>query len=324
MRRRQFITLLGGAAATWPLAAHAQQAKMPVIGWLRRTTAAGSEHFVAGFRQGLSEAGFVDGQNVRIEYRWANDQPEGLPALAADLVRRQVTVIAAMGTSDAAQAAIAATQTIPIVFWTGGDPVGTGLVPNLNRPGGNATGIASFESVLIPKRFDLFVKLVPQAATIFGLVTSQGRFQGDAMHMAARSLGREVVVLEVQGERDFEAAFATLAERRALALFVGVAPIFTVNRSELAGLAARYRIPASYGDRDYAVAGGLMSYGANLPDINRQAGVYVGRILKGEKAGDLPVLQPSKFELVINLRTAKALGLSVPDTLLALADEVIE
>jgi putative ABC transport system substrate-binding protein len=229
-----------------------------------------------------------------------------------------------MGTNDAAQAAIAATQTIPIVFWTGGDPVGTGLVPNLNRPGGNATGIASFEGALIPKRFGFFVQLVPQAATIFGLVTSPGRFQGEAMQMAARSLGREVVVLEVQGEQDFETAFATLAERRALALFVGVAPIFTVNRSQLAGLAARYRIPVSYGDRDYAVAGGLMSYGANLPEINRRAGIYVGRILKVEKPADLPVLQPTKFELVINLKTARALGLTVPPSLLAVADEVIE
>jgi putative tryptophan/tyrosine transport system substrate-binding protein len=321
--RREFIAGLGGAAA-WPLAARAQRPTMPVVGWLRSATAVGSEHFVAGFRQGLSEAGFVEGQNVRIEYRWANNQLEQLPGLAADLVRRQVTVIAAMGTADAAQAAIAVTKTIPIVFWTGLDPVGAGLVPSLNRPGGNATGIASFESAFMPKRFDLFAKLVPQAATIFGLVTSQRRNLGDAMHMAARTLGRELIVLEVQDERDFETAFATLAERRALALFVTVDPVFTVNRSRLIGLAARYRIPASYGDRDYAIAGGLMSYGANLPDINRQAGVYVGRILKGEKPADLPVLQPAKLELVINLKTARTLGLELPPTLVAIADEVIE
>jgi putative tryptophan/tyrosine transport system substrate-binding protein len=320
MRRREFIAGIGSATA-WPLAARAQQATIPVVGTLRFTTAAGSEHFLTGLRQGLAETGFVEGQNVTIVSLWADNQPDRLPALAADLVRRGVAVIATLGSNNAAQAAMAATTTIPIVFSTGGDAVEAGLVRSMSRPGGNVTGVMTLANLTNPKRFELLTKLVPPATTIYGLVILRSDNlgnRGDQLREAARALGREAVVLEVRGEHDFEAAFTTLAERRAGALFVGVDPIFTANRNKLVQLAARYGIPASYQDRDFVTTGGLMSYGANIPDAQRQVGLYVGRILRGAKPADLPVLQPVKYEFVINLNTAKQLGLDVPPTLLAL------
>jgi putative tryptophan/tyrosine transport system substrate-binding protein len=325
MQRREFIARLGGAAA-WPLAARAQAA-IPVVGTLRVTTAAGSEHFLTGLRQGLAETGFVEGHDVTVVSLWADNRPDRLPTLAADLVRRRVAVIATLGSNNAAQAAMAATTTIPIVFSTGGDAVEAGLVRSMSRPGGNVTGVMTLANSTNPKRLELLAKLLPQAKTIFGLVIPRSdgmENRSDQLRAAARALGREAVVLEVRGENDFEAAFATLAERRAGALFVGVDPIFTANRDKLVQLAARYRIPASYQDRDFVAVGGLMCYGANVPDAQRQVGVYVGRILKGAKPADLPVLQPVKYEFVINLKTARQLGLDVPPTLLALTDDVIE
>jgi putative ABC transport system substrate-binding protein len=323
MRRREFIAGFGSAAAC-SIVARAQQSALPVIGWLRDATAAGSQHMLAGFRQGLSETGYFEGQNVMIEYRWANNQPERLPALAADLVRQRVDVIVTIGGNPTALAAKAATSTIPIVFFTGGDPVPS-LVTSLSRPTGNLTGGTTLAAAVDGKRLDLLLKLVPQAKIIAGLVIPQiGESRSENIRVAARALGRKIAVLEVRSEGEFEAAFANLVEQRTDALFVGVHPIFTANRDELVTLSARYKIPTSYQDRDFAIAGGLISYGANIPDATRQAGVYVGRILKGGRPTDLPVLQPTKFELVINLKTAKALGIEVPETLLATADELIE
>ena len=326
MRRREFIiTLFGGAAVGWPLAGRAQQPAMPVIGFLRSTSLAPFQNLVTAFGQGLKEAGFVEGRNVAIEYRYADNQIDRLPALVAELIRRPVAVIVANNTSTRAVAA--ATSTIPIVFTSGGDPVQEGLVASLNRPGGNVTGVVFFNAQLEAKRLEQLHQLVPKATTIGVLVNPDTPAVGAErtdLQAAALALGLQLIILDVSSDRDIETAFATFVQRGAGALLVGTGAFLTSNRERLAALAARHGLPASYSDRDFAVAGGLMSYGTSQSDAYRQAGIYAGRILNGEKPVDLPVMQSTKFEFVINLKTAKSLGLTVPPNLLAIADEMIE
>jgi putative ABC transport system substrate-binding protein len=325
MKRREFITLLGGAA-TWPLAARAQQPKMPVIGFLRDTSLADATYLVAAFRQGLKEASFIEGQNVAIEYRSAEGQPHRLPALVADLVRHQVTLI--ICNTSSAFAAKAATSTVPIVFVTGGDPVRDGLVASLNRPGGNVTGVSFLNSVLAAKRLELLHQIVPKATIIAAMSENSSGPDIEAerrdLLAAAQAIGQQLIVLDVSSDREIETAFTTLVQRGAGALHVGTGAFMNSQREQIVALAARYRTPAIYNWREAVAAGGLMSYAPSITDAYRQAGIYAGRILKGEKPGDLPVMLPAKFEFVINLKTAKALGLEIPDKLLALADEVIE
>jgi ABC-type uncharacterized transport system substrate-binding protein len=326
MNRRAFISLLGGAAAAWPLAARAQQLATPAIGFLRGSTAAGSEHLVAGLRRGLSEAGFIEGQNVAIEYRWADGQPERLAALAAELVRRPVAVLVGSA-STAALAAKAATSTIPIVFVTTVDPVKTGLVASLNRPGGNATGITYLTSALGGKRLEFLQQLVPAARSVAVLVHPEQPATEPLLNdlrAGAPQLGLALIVSYVRSEQDLDSAFADLVRQCASALIVGADPLFTSRSAQIVALAARHRLPAIYTTADHVRAGGLMAWGVSLVDQYRVAGSYVGKILKGAKPADLPVLQPTKYEIAINLKAAKALGLTVPDRLIALADEVIE
>ena len=325
--RREFITLLGGAAASWPLAARAQQAAMPVIGFLDPRSPETIADRVRGFRQGLKDTGFVEGENVAIEYRWAEGQFERLPELAAELVRRQVGVIAATNTASAL-AATAATTTIPIVFAVPEDPVGLGLVANIARPGGNATGINFFSQEVVTKRLELLRELVPAANRVAVLVNPGAAATTETtvreVAGAARALGIQIQVFNANTSREINAAFASFVRERPDALFVGGDAFFQVRRAQVVNLASRHVVPATYGGREFAVAGGLMSYGSNLTDAYRQIGGYAGRIIKGAKPTDLPVVQASKFELVINAETARMLGLPVPDKLLATADEVIE
>jgi putative ABC transport system substrate-binding protein len=326
VKRRKFI-LLGGAAAVWPLAARAQQSAMPVIGFLSGRSAVESQSVVAAFEKGLGELGVVVGRNVSIEFRWADGQYDRLPAQAVELVSRQVALIAAVGAAQSAQAAKAATSTIPIVFVTGDDPVRLGLVASLNRPGGNITGVSPVAQALEAKRLEILHDLVPKTALIAMLVNPNnpsGQTQAQAAENAARTLGRQFEVMKAASVAAIDSAFLILTQRGDRALLISADPFFSSRRNQIVALAARHNIPTLYYSREYALAGGLISYGASIDEGYHQAGIYTGRILKGQKPGDLPILQPTKFELFINLRTARALGLEIPPKVLALADEVIE
>jgi len=325
MRRRDFITMLGGAAAAWPLAARAQQPAVPVVGFLRSTPAEPFANLVLAFRQGLNETGFVEGQNVAVEQRWADNQLDRLPALAADLVRRQVAVI--VGNGPAVEAARSATTTIPIVFVIGDDPVRRGLVTSLNRPGGNLTGVTFFGNRLSAKRLEMLLELVPRARVVAVLIDPNFSSSADELREleeAGRTIERKIVAVKAANEREFDRAFRRIAQAGAGAFVLCGSPTFSSESRTLVALAARHAIPAIYDIRDYPAAGGLISCSASFTDAYRRAGVYAGRILKGAKPSELPVLQPTKFELVINLKTAKTLGLTVPLTLQAAADAVIE
>jgi ABC-type uncharacterized transport system substrate-binding protein len=327
MKRRELITLLGGGAVAWPLAARAQQAAMPVIGYLHVGTSAESRDRIAAFHRGLKELGFVEGRNVAVEYRWADNQFDRLPELAADLIRRGVAVIAAPAGADTTRVVKGLTTTIPIVFSTGVDPVQTGLVRSLNQPGGNATGVADVAVGVVGKRLGLLHELLPGAVR-FALLVTPGTTSGEStiaeVESAAAAIGRQIEVLSATTNLDIDAAFARLAQKRADALLVAPQILFSTRRVQLVTLAARHAVPTMFYQREYVEAGGLMSYGSSIIDRERQLGVYTGRILKGEKPTDLPILRAVKFEFVINLQTAKTIGLDVPPTLVARADEVIE
>jgi putative ABC transport system substrate-binding protein len=326
MRRREFITLIGGAAAAWPLAVSAQQPGMPVVGFLNGTSLEGYGRFLSAFREGLSETGYVEGRNVIFEYRWAEGRYERLPALVADLISRQVAVIAATSTP-ANLVAKAATTTIPIVFTTSSDPVFLGLVGSLNRPGGNVTGVTTLNVELASKRLEQLHELVPSATLIALLVNPTNpnvKSELSDLHGAARSIGHQLLVVEAQTDGEIDMAFARLAQQQVGALLVNTDAFFFSRRDQLITLAKRYAVPAMFDRREFAERGGLMSYGGSVTDVYHLAGIYTGRILKGEKPADLPVQQSTKVELIVNLKTAKALGLEVAPTLLARADEVIE
>jgi putative tryptophan/tyrosine transport system substrate-binding protein len=327
MKRRQFITLIGGAAASWPIAARGQQPAMPVVGFLHSGSPEQNAKRLAAFHKGLNEAGFVDGQNVTIEYRWAAGQNDKLAGLVADLIRRQVAVIATPGSTPAAVAAKKATTTVPIVFGAGSDPVELGLVPNLNHPGGNVTGVTSLNAEVTAKRLGVIRELVPQATRYFALINPTSQlaepFIKDLQAGAAR-LGIQIEILRASTDAEIEAAFAHLPQQAGSVLVFGPDTFFYIRREHIAALAARHVVPTIFDVRDYAEAGGLASYGADFLNVMELAGNYTARILKGEKPADLPVVLAAKFELAINLKTAKVLGIAVPPTLLALADEVIE
>jgi ABC-type uncharacterized transport system substrate-binding protein len=327
MQRREFITILGGAAVAWPLVARAQQSAMPVIGFLSSGAPDTFAPYVAAFRKGLNETGYVDGQTVAIEYRWAEANYDRLPALSAELVSRPVAVIFASGGVVTAHAAKAATATIPIVYTGGGDPVKLGLAASLNHPGGNVTGVNFLVNELGAKRLELLRQVVPKTTLIAILVNPRNRnaeFETNEMQEAARALRTQTVVLRASSTGELETAFTTLAQRRAGALVVAGDPFFDSQRDQIVALAARHALPTMYFLHGFVAAGGLMSYGTSITDAYRQAGIYVGKILNGAKPADLPIVQSTKFELVINLKTAKTLGLTVPDKLLVAADEVIE
>jgi putative tryptophan/tyrosine transport system substrate-binding protein len=327
MKRREFMTLIGSSAALWPLATRAQQPAMPVIGYLSARSPEDTAHLVEAFRRGLSEAGFVEGQNAKVEYRWALGQADRLPELAADLVRKPVNVLVSTGGESAALAAKAATSTIPVAFIIGGDPVKLGLAATYSRPGGNATGISILTATLEPKRLELLRELVPQASTIGAFLDPNFppyELQLRDMREAARALDLQVKELRVSTDAEIEEAFETVTRQRIAAVAVAAGPFFDTRRDKLVALAARYAVPTMYHFREFTAAGGLMSYGIDARVSYRQIGVYAGAILKGEKPAELPILQPTKFELVINLKTAKALGLKVPLTLQVAADDVLE
>jgi len=328
MRRREFITFIGGAAVSWPLIARAQQLAIPLIGFLDPRSLEGVTNRLRGFRQGLKETGYIEGENVTIEYRWAENQMDRLPELAADLVRRQVAVIIASGGLDAALAVKAATTTIPILFLTGEDPVRLGLVTSLARPGGNLTGINFFNTELVTKRLEFLRELVPKAKRIAVLINPVDATNADstlkAIEPAARAIGLQLQVLNASTSREIDAAFAIIERDRPDAIFVGQTAFLNSRRVQLAQLAARHMVPASYSGREFPEVGGLMSYGSDIADAYRQVGIYTGRILKGAKPADLPVIQANKFELVINAQTARMLGLDLPAQLLSRTDEVIE
>ncbi len=319
MRRRTFIAALGGAAA-WPLVARAQQPSMPVIGFLNSASPGPFALLLSAFHEGLKDGGYVEGKNVTVEYRWADGQYDRLPALAADLVRRRVTVIAATGGTTTAQAAKAATTTIPILFIAGANPVGDGLVSSFNRPGGNVTGVSTYTSELVPKRLELLRELVPKATKIAMLVNSENTTDGQDAHNIMQKVGLPLLVLSARVETEFEREFISATQQGAQALLVSADPFFNSRRTQLVALAARYAVPAAYPWSEYAKAGGLMSYGTSIPGAYRQIGQYVTRILKGAKPADMPVEQPTKFEFVVNLKTAKTLGIVVPTSLLLRAD----
>jgi ABC-type uncharacterized transport system substrate-binding protein len=327
LRRREFVTLLSGAAASWPLVARAQQPAIPVIGFLHIAFPGPYTQHLVAFRQGLKQSGYVEDQNVAIEYRWANNESDRLPELAADLVRRQVALIIAAGGPPSALAAKAATSTIPIVLVFGADAVRLGLVASLNRPGGNITGVTFLTTELMAKRLEFLRELIPHATTDAYLVDPRSGTGQETLRdtlAAAGVLGRQIIVVEARSDRDFEPAFATFVERQAGALVVGPSQLFDSNRDQLVALAARHKMPAIYQAREYVLDGGLMSYGANQVEAFRLGGLYVGQILKGEKPANLPVQQSTKIELVINLKTAKTLGIEVPLSMLMRVDEVIE
>jgi len=327
VKRREFISLLGGAAAAWPLAARAQQPAMPVIGFMSPRGPEDSANLLGAFRRGLAEGGFVEGQNVAIEFRWAHGQYDRLPAMAADLVSRRVSVITAVGGDPSPLAAKRATSTIPIVFGMGSDPVSAGLIESFNRPGGNVTGATLWTNLMEPKRLGLLRELAPGAPLIGVLLNPNfppAALQLQQIEQAARGVGQQITVARASTDEELDAAFATLIKERVDALLVAGDSYFDTRRERIIGFAARQRLPAIYHFREFAVAGGLLSYGIDLPDIYRQYGIYTAKILKGARPADLPVWQPTRFETVINLKTAKALGLKISDNLLSLADEVIE
>jgi putative ABC transport system substrate-binding protein len=327
MRRREFIAFVGCTAAAWPLSARAEQSAVPVIGFLNSASPQPFANYVAGFRAGLKDTGYVEGQNVAIEFRWAEGHYDRLPEMAADLVHRKVAVLVSTGGTSSITAAKAATTTIPIVFTTGSDPVRLGLVTSLSRPGGNITGVNFFVTQMESKRLGLLRALIPGVQLIAVLLNPNipvyARQKTD-VEEAAHAFGQQIHLLSASNESEIDAAFATAMQLRAGAMLVGADPFFNSQRDKIVALAARYSIPAIYEQREHALAGGLMSYGTNLSEGYRQAGVYAGRILKGEKPGDLPVAQSSKFEFIINLKTAKALGIEVPPNLSAEADEIVE
>jgi ABC-type uncharacterized transport system substrate-binding protein len=327
VKRREFITLLGGAAAVWPLAARAQQPAMPVVGFLNLQSLDALTEPLRGFRQGLKETGYIEGENVAIEYRWADNQIDRLPALAAELVRRQVAVIAAIGGVNSALAAKAETSELPIIFLTGRDPVELGFVESYNRPGGNLTGVSMLNDELVGKRLELLRELVPKAATIATLINPDNRNHAShvkTLETVARAGGQQVIVIGASADTDFEPAFAILIKQRADALVINADPFLDSRQEQMVGLARRHGVPTISPWREFVQVGGLASYGTSLADAHRQVGVYAGRILKGAKPADLPVVQPTKFEMFINLKTASALGLTVPASILMRADEVIE